>query len=161
MPLIYHKGIAYVPNNLMKKLKAITYFLLGSALLLIAVMTPAYLRSVDSGVLRIAGGKTELISEGFSLLRLEKPGPAHILFQSARFNALDGVKELEEALEKYRSKDPKGFQQGNSDALIKRFLDSNPSNSRFVLGWMVASNFRKSVLNHLEQSNRPGVQTIL
>ena len=145
----------------MKKLKAITYFLLGSASLLIAVMTPAYLRSVDSGVLRTAGGKPELISEGFSLLRLEKSGPADILFQSARFNALDGVKDLEEALGKYRSQDPKGFQQGDSDALIKRFLDSNPSNSRFVLGWMVASNFRKSVLNHLEQSNRPGVQTIL
>ncbi len=161
MPLIYHEGIAYVPSNLMKKLKAITYFLLGSALLLIAVMTPAYLRSVDSGVLRIAGGKPTLISEGFSLLRLEKSGSAHILFQSARFNALDGVKELEEALEKYRSQDPKGFQQGDSDALIKRFLDSNPSNSRFVLGWMVDSNFRESVLNHLEQSNRPGVQTIL
>ncbi|MBT7534399.1 MAG: hypothetical protein HN610_02455, partial [Verrucomicrobia bacterium] len=161
MPLIYHKGIAYVSNNLMKKLKAITYFLLGSALLLSAVMTPAYLRSVDSDVLRIAGGKPELISEGFSLLRLEKSGPAHLLFQSARFNALDDVKELEEALGKYRSQDPKGFQQGDSDALIKRFLDSNPSNSRFVLGWMVASNFRKSVLNHLQQSNRPGVQTIL
>jgi hypothetical protein len=159
--LIYHKGIAYVSNNLMKKLKAITYFLLGSALLLSAVMTPAYLRSVDSDVLRIAGGKPELISEGFSLLRLEKSGPAHLLFQSARFNALDDVKELEEALGKYRSQDPKGFQQGDSDALIKRFLDSNPSNSRFVLGWMVASNFRKSVLNHLQQSNRPGVQTIL
>jgi len=161
LPLIYHKGIAYVSNNLMKKLKAITYFLLGSALLLSAVMTPAYLRSVDSDVLRIAGGKPELISEGFSLLRLEKSGPAHLLFQSARFNALDDVKELEEALGKYRSQDPKGFQQGDSDALIKRFLDSNPSNSRFVLGWMVASNFRKSVLNHLQQSNRPGVQTIL
>ena len=161
MPLIYHKGIAYVPTNLMKKLKAITYFLLGSASLLSAVMTPAYLRSVDSGVLRTAGGKPELISEGFSLLRLEKSGPAHLLFQSARFNALDDVKELEEALGKYRSQDPKGFQQGDSDALMKRFLDSNPSNSRFVLGWMVASNFRKSVLNHLQQSNRPGVQTIL
>ena len=161
MPLIYHKGIAYVSNNLMKKLKAITYFLLGSALLLSAVMTPAYLRSVDSDVLRIAGGKPELISEGFSLLRLEKSGPADLLFQSARFNALDDVKELEEALGKYRSQDPKGFQQGDSDALIKRFLDSNPSNSRFVLGWMVASNFRESVLNHLQQSNRPGVQTIL
>ena len=161
MPLIYNKGIAYVPTNLMKKLKAITYFLLGAASLLSAVMTPAYLRSVDSGVLRTAGGKPGLISEGFALLRLEKPGPAHILFESARFNALDGVKELEEALEKYRSQDPKGFQQGDSDALIKRFLDSNPSNSRFVLGWIVASNFRKSVLNHLEQSNRPGVQTIL
>ncbi|MDA7671954.1 hypothetical protein N8663_00305 [Verrucomicrobia bacterium] len=145
----------------MKKLKAITYFLLGSALLLSAVMTPAYLRSVDSDVLRIAGGKPELISEGFSLLRLEKSGPADLLFQSARFNALDDVKELEEALGKYRSQDPKGFQQGDSDALIKRFLDSNPSNSRFVLGWMVASNFRESVLNHLQQSNRPGVQTIL
>jgi len=161
LPLIYHKGIAYVSNNLMKKLKAITYFLLGSALLLSAVMTPAYLRSVDSDVLRIAGGKPELISEGFSLLRLEKSGPADLLFQSARFNALDDVKELEEALGKYRSQDPKGFQQGDSDALIKRFLDSNPSNSRFVLGWMVASNFRESVLNHLQQSNRPGVQTIL
>ena len=161
MPLIYHKGIAYVSNNLMKKLKAITYFLLGSALLLSAVMTPAYLRSVDSDVLRIAGGKPELISEGFSLLRLEKSGPADLLFQSARFNALDDVKELEEALGKYRSQDPRGFQQGDSDALIKRFLDSNPSNSRFVLGWMVASNFRESVLNHLQQSNRPGVQTIL
>jgi hypothetical protein len=161
LPLINHQGIAYVPINLMKKFKAITYFLLGSVLLLIAVMTPAYLRSVDSGVLRIAGGKPELISEGFSLLRLEKSGPAHILFQSARFNALDGVKELEEALETYRSQDPKGFQQGDSDTLITGLLDSNPSNSRFVLGWMVSSNFRKSILNHLEQSNRPGVQTIL
>lgn len=161
MPLIYNKGIAYVPSNWMKNLKAITYCLLGSAFLLIAVLTPAHLRSVDSGVLRSAEGKPALISEGLSFLRLEKPGPAHILFQSARFNALDGVKELEEALEKYRSQDPEGFQQGDSDALIKQLLDRNPSNSRFVLGWMVDSNFRQSVLNHLERSNRPGVQTIL
>ena len=61
--------------NLMKKLKAITYFLLGAASLLSAVMTPAYLRSVDSGVLRTAGGKPGLISEGFALLRLGKTRP--------------------------------------------------------------------------------------
>ena len=145
----------------MKKFKAITFCLLSLVLLMFAILTPAYLRSVDSGVLKVAGGEPKLISEGFSLLRLEKSGPADLLFQSAKVNSLNGAAELEEALNQYRIQDPKGFQQGDSDAFITRLLDTHPSNSDSVLGWMVSTEFRVSVLKHLEQSNRPGVREIL
>lgn len=145
----------------MKKFKAITYCLLSLVLLLFAILTPAYLRSIDSGVLRVAGGEPKLISEGFSLLRLEKSGPANLLFQSAKLNSLQGVQELEVALSQYRVKDPKGFLQGDSDAFIAQLLEVNPSNSDSVLGWMVSQDFRESVLKHLEGSNRPGVREIL
>jgi hypothetical protein len=145
----------------MNKYKAIAFFLLSLVLLLFAILTPAYLRSVDSGVLKIAGGEPKLISEGFSLLRLEKSGPADFLYQSAKLNKLKGTQALEAALNQYRSQDSMGFQQGDSDAFIARLLKTHTPNSDKVLGWMVSSEFRQSVLNHLKQSNRPGIREIL
>jgi hypothetical protein len=145
----------------MKVFKSILYFMLGVVLLLFAVLTPAYLRSVDVGVLRVAGGEPRLVSEGFSLLRLEKSGPADLFFQSAKLDSLQGTPELEETINLYRSQDPKGFQQGDSDAFVAQLLESHPSDSDFVLGWMVSTDLRQSILNHLEQSNRPGVREVL
>ncbi len=126
-----------------------------------AVLTPAYLRSVDSGVLSIAGGEPKLVSEGFSLLSLEKSGSAELLFLGARLNSLQGFEELETALSRYQKQNPTAYQQGDSNALISQLLDQHPSDSDFVLGWMVSNSFRKSVLAHLEKSNRPGVREIL
>ena len=145
----------------MRSFKAILFLLLGVVLIAGAILTPAYLRAVDRGVLETAGGEPELVSEAFSLLSLEKPGVAELLYRSAVVCQLADLQKVESALENARGGQAAAFQQGDTDPLIQNWIQLHRLQGTNVVSWFVSSGFRGSVEEHLEQSNRPGVRELL
>jgi hypothetical protein len=126
-----------------------------------AILTPAYLRAIDRGVLETAGGEPELVSEAFSLLSLEKPGVAELLYRAAVVSQLADLPKVETALGNARGEQVAAFQQGDTDPLIQNWIQLHRLQGTNVVSWFVSSGFRGSVVEHLEQSNRPGVRELM
>ena len=145
----------------MRSFKAILFLLLGVVLIASAILTPAYLRAVDRGVLETAGGEPELVSEAFSLLSLEKPGVAELLYRAAIVSQLADLPKVETALGNARDEQVSAFQQGDTDPLIQNWIQLHRLQGTNVVSWFVSSGFRGSVAEHLEQSNRPGVRELM
>lgn len=135
--------------------------MLGLVLITGAILTPAYLRAVDRGVLEAAGGEPRLMSEAFSLLSLEKPGVALMLSRSAVLTESEDLQKLEVALASYGDTQGSAVQQGDTDPLIGRWIREHKLQGTHVVSWFVSSSFRQTVGEHLLQSNRPGVREIL
>jgi len=145
----------------MRLFKAILLLLVGIVLITGAILTPAYVRALDQNVLRASGGEPGLVSEGLSLLSLEKPGPASLIYQVSKRLEVDDLVSLESSLSRYQSNAPYAFVQGDTDPLIAGWLKDTSVDQGTVMGWMVSNPFRDKVRTFLDQSKRPGVQEIL
>jgi hypothetical protein len=145
----------------MRFLKSALLLFVSSLLLGMAFLMPAHMRAVDRVVLQAGSREPGLISEAFSMISLEKPGPAAFLHDLCQQDGQKGVGKLKSALEAFRENEPSRFLQGDSDPLIGGWMGRHAPSGETVVAWMISVPFRDEVIGYLEDSNRPGVAGLL
>lgn len=141
----------------------------GFALLAAAAALPIYLRAVDVWAVESAGDETvSLAEEAKNQLALEKPGVADLLLKGARQCAekssigAEGLEEAQLALGKFRRFYPElTFLGGDFPEWKDVPLGNLARQEGTALDALINKQVREAVLQRLENSRRPGVQSVL
>lgn len=142
--------------------------LVGFGLMLVfcGLLVPAHLRAVDAAVIEQAGvGTRSLIEEGYSLLSLEKEGPARLFWQVAQAEKAAGHEKLGLALTNFTDSHPGLALWGGADPYLERLFPKEASTPRAV--FQPISDFverpenRERLREFLQASPRPSVRDIL
>ena len=135
---------------------------LGAALLALAAALPIYLRAVDEQVVILAGQHTKtLTAEAENQLRLEKPGVATMLLQGGEQCGLSNLEDAIAVQAAFRGKNPEFTFWGGFFTDLETIEVADPSQEATVVQAMIARRTRAAILERLQTSRRPGVQTLL
>lgn len=137
----------------------------GAALLAVAWVLPANVKSLNPALLREAGrGTTGAARFGRELLQLDKPGPAALVFEAARKVGDPGAADFSVALEDYAARHRELMPWGGWDVALEPLLAARPGEAREsqpVLTFMVTQQARDNLRRYLSVSRLPGVQALL
>ena len=135
---------------------------LGVALLAVAAAMPIYLRAVDEHVVVLAGQHTKtLMVEAENQLRLEKPGVAAMLLEGGKQCGLVNLDDSRAAYDTFRRNNPEFTFWGGYFTDLETVDVDDPSREASVVQALIARRTRTSILERLQTSRRPGVQTLL
>src|SRR5262249_11152921 len=102
----------------------------GLSLLCCGLLVPAYIRSVDREVLRMAGRKTTpLVETGFALLKRQEQGPARLLLTVAQAKKVPGRDKLEKALQLAEMAHPESVIWGRPEPKLVSLIGVGSPNS--------------------------------
>ncbi len=145
----------------------LTLCLLGGALLLgCALLVPAHFRAVDAAAVEGAGqklaGGTTLIGEGLTFVSVEKIGPAKMLLRVAQSESVAKSDLLARGVAQFAQENPALIALGGATPLLdKTDLAPNAKEPQPIIEVLARRTAREKTLTLLQQSRRPGVQTIL
>jgi hypothetical protein len=145
----------------------LTLCLLGGALLLgCALLVPAHFRAVDAAAVEGAGqklaGGTTLIGEGLTFVSVEKVGPARMLLRVAQSESVAKSDVLARGVAQFAQENPSLVALGGTTPLLdKTDLAPNAKEPQPIIEVLARRTAREKTLALLQQSRRPGVQTIL
>ena len=144
---------------LLQKLKLLA---LGLASLAVAAALPIYLRAIDEQVVRLAGEHSKTLQEeAQNQLRLEKPGVSQLLLKGAQKSDFPNLEPVLAAQQGFQSENPEFTFWGGSFADLENIPVPNPSAEATVVQALVNRRTRQAILDRLQTSRRPGVQTLL
>jgi hypothetical protein len=145
----------------------LTICLLGGALLLgCALLVPAHFRAVDAAAVEGAGqklaGGTTLIGEGLTFVSVEKVGPAQMLLRVAQSESVPKSDMLARSVAQFAQENPSLVALGGATPLLEKTdLAPNAKEPQPIIEVLARRTAREKTLALLQQSRRPGVQTIL
>ncbi len=143
-------------------IQQLKFFVAGLVLLSVAVLLPVYLRAVDSWAVQFAGaGTATLTEEAANQLALEKPGVADLLLKSAQQCGAAGWEEAMAAGEAFRQRHPDLAFWGGAFPELENAPVANHAQEATVVEAFINKPIRAAALRRLQNSRRPGVQTIL
>ncbi len=135
---------------------------LGLASLALAAVLPIYLRAIDEQVVQLAGDHSKTLKEAAqNQLRLEKPGVSHLLLEGARRSDYPDLESALASQQAFQSENPEFTFWGGAFADLENIPVPDPSAEATVIQALVNRRTRQAILDRLQTSRRPGVQTLL
>ncbi len=135
---------------------------LGLASLAIAAALPVYLRAIDDQVVQLAGDHSKTLQEeAENQLRLEKPGISQLLLHGAVQSNLPDLEAALESQENFESENPEFAFWGGAFPDLENIPVADPAKKATVIEALVNRWTRQAILDRLQTSRRPGVQTLL
>jgi hypothetical protein len=140
--------------------------LLGAALLAVAWLLPANVKSLNPALLREAGRDTAgPAAFARELLALDKPGPAALVLEAAQTVNDPNAGAVQVIFADYEQKHRDMIPWGGWDVALEPLLAgrnaASPAESTPVLRFLVTTQARENLRDYLRVSRLPGVQTVL
>lgn len=140
--------------------------LLGTALLALAWLLPANVKSLSPALLREAGRGTPTASAyARELLAVDKPGPAALVLEAAHRIDDPGAGALQVIFDDYARRHRDMIPWGGWDVALEPLLAgrnaASPAESMPVLTFLVTTQARENLRRYLATSRLPGVQALL
>lgn len=137
----------------------------GIAALVVALLVPAYLRSLDVAVVTRAGRATDgPLTEARQQARLDKVGLAEILAQAAVAADVPDAKLTLQAIQQQRATRPAAAVWGGADSLLQQVCGptgASLTNAEWVMDLVLPETQRLAILRFLGTLRRLDVQEVL
>lgn len=136
----------------------------GIAAIGVAMLVPAYLRSLDESVVIRAGARTRsVLAEANEQARLDKPGLAMNLVRAGMLAGVPGAERAVEALQQHLASRPVSPVWGGTDSLLQQVCGGGGLNTSAdsVLEVLLPAPQRAGVLRFLRGLRRADVQELL
>ncbi len=139
---------------------------LGTALLIVAWLLPANVKSLNPALLREAGRDTPgAAAFARDLLALDKPGPAALALEAAKVAGDPTAAAAEGAFQDYARKHRDMMPWGGWDVALEPLLAgrnaASSAESTPVLRFLVTTQARENLRSYLRTTRLPAVQTLL
>jgi len=140
--------------------------LLGAALLAVAWLLPANVKSLNPALLREAGRDTPgAAAFARELLALDKPGPAALALEAAKAVGDPKAGAVEIVFQDYQRRHRDMIPWGGWDVALEPLLAgrnaASPAESTAVLRFLVTTQARENLRAYLRTTRLPAVQTVL
>lgn len=140
--------------------------LLGAALLVVAWLLPANVKSLNPALLREAGRETPTAAAfARELLALDKPGPATLVLEASKSVGDANFAAVNVLFDDYQRRHRDMIPWGGWDVALEPLLAgrhaASPAESTPVLRFLVTTQARENLRNYLKVSRLPGVQAVL
>jgi hypothetical protein len=140
--------------------------LLGAALLVLAWLLPANVKSLNPALLREAGRDTPgAAAFARELLALDKPGPAALALAAAKSVGDPKTSEAASALQDYERRHRDMIPWGGWDVALEPLVAArnaaSPAESTPVLRFLVTTQARENLRAYLRTTRLPAVQTVI
>lgn len=140
--------------------------LLGGALLVVAWLLPANVKSLNPALLREAGRDTPSAAAfARELLALDKPGPAALVLEAAKTVGDPKAGAVEIVFQDYQRRHRDMIPWGGWDVALEPLLAgrnaASPAESTPVLRFLVTTQARENLRTYLRTTRLPAVQTVL
>ena len=143
-------------------LERIRLFIVGTILTMLAISVPAYLRALDSEVVRLAAKGTPGARDiAENSLRLEKPGVAALLLEGAKQAGVASLETSWAEVIALQEENPKWTYWGGSFPDLENAAVMDPTREATVLEAFIQQPIREIFLARLLNSRRPGVQSLM
>ncbi len=158
-------GLLCYFRRALNRLRGSLYAVFGVAALVVALLVPAYLRSLDVSVVTRAGlGTGGPLSEATQQARLDKIGLAEILAQAAVAAEVPDAKLTLQAVQQQRAARPAAAVWGGTDSLLQQVCGptgARLANAESVMDLVLPEPQRLAVLRFLGTLRRLDVQEAL
>lgn len=148
----------------MNRFRGTLYLVVGIAAIGVAMLMPAYLRSLDESVVLRAGAPTRsVLAEANEQARLDKPGLAMNLVRAGMLAGVPGAERAVEALQQHLASRPVSPVWGGTDSLLQQVCGGSGLNTSAdsVLEVLLPAPQRAAALRFLQGLRRADVQELL